>query len=272
MSVSVSNPLKNEKVKSVRIIRVIRNAGKVFTRLFSSGDESGESRKREILQRKISYRFQDASLLTRALTHRSYFHEENECLFTNERLEFLGDAILGMVVTEELYRRYPSRSEGELTRAKSVLVSRERLAERAKSIHLGDCILLGSGEERSGGRKRSSILADAYEALLGALYLDGGLRQVRRFIKFNLLQKVDALLGRKFHNNFKSWLLEYLQSRSEEGPQYIVLREAGPDHRKEFTVVVKAGKRILGQGKGYSKKQAEQQAARRALESMGLEL
>jgi ribonuclease-3 len=230
----------------------------------------GEFRNWDSLYHKIGYCFRDRFLLKRALSHRSFCHEDDECVDSNERLEFLGDAVLGLVVTDELFRKFPDASEGELTRAKSILVSRERLAAQARAIGLGDFILLGGGEDRSGGRQRKSILADTYEALLGALYLDAGLEKVRVFIKKNLLRNVGSLVGDKFHNNFKSWLLEYIQAQGGKSPEYRVKDEQGPDHRKEFTVEVRVRNRVLGTGRGFSKKEAEQDAAKKAIESLGL--
>jgi ribonuclease-3 len=139
---------------------------------------------RDYLNRHISYRFHDTCLLEQAMTHRSYLQEGMERLISNERLEFLGDAVLGMVVTDELYHRFPEASEGELTRIKSTIVSREQLAKQARKIELGQFLFLGNGEEKSGGRRRPSILADGYEALLGAMYIDGGITEVRQFIRY----------------------------------------------------------------------------------------
>lgn len=223
------------------------------------------------LYRKISYRFRDETLLRKALTHRSFLDNKKGKFASNERLEFLGDAVLGMVVTDELYHRFPEGSEGELSKVKSRLVSREILAERARKIGLGDYILLGNGEEKSGGRNRKSILSDAYEAVVGAIYLDGGVDEVRRFIRQYIFRDVNHLLTSKFHQNYKSWLLEHFQEEGGERPEYRILEETGPDHKKEFTVEVRVSGRVLGKGKGDSKKRAEQEAARQAIERLGLQ-
>ncbi len=224
----------------------------------------------DALYRAVSYRFRDETLLREAFTHRSALYNETGRVISNERLEFLGDAVLGMVVTDELYHRFPSWSEGQLSKAKSYLVSREVLAHQAKKIALGDYLFLGSGEEKSGGRGRRSILSDAYEALLGAMYLDGGVDKVRRFMCQHLLKEVDRIARSTFYENYKSWLLEYFQGEEGKRPEYRILEETGPDHKKEFTVEVCIDGRVLGKGRGSSKKSAEQEAARRAVERLGL--
>jgi len=220
------------------------------------------------LFRTISYRFRNMVLIRQALTHRSFFSGETEGGETNERLEFLGDAVLGLVVTDELYHRFPHKNEGELTKIKAYLVSREMLAKGAKEIDLGKYILLGHGEEISGGRHRKSILSNAYEALLGAIYLDGGLQKIRSFICKHILKDVDNLISGRFDHNYKSQLLEYIQGKGGESPEYIVVEEKGPDHEKEFTVEVRVNGKVLGKGKGYNKKSAEQQAAHEAMKNL----
>lgn len=230
----------------------------------------GESRELDSLYRTISYRFRDDTLIQQALTHRSLISNDEPDRVSNERLEFLGDAVLGMVVSEELYRRFPDWSEGELTKAKSYVVSREVLAKKAEEVGLGKYLILSSGEERSGGRKRKSIISDAFEAMLGAVYLDGGLEEARRSICRFVLKDIDEILTHRFHFNYKSWLLEHVQAEGESFPEYRVLRETGPDHKKEFTVEVVVNGRVLGRGKGLSKKRAEQEAALKAIQYLGL--
>ena len=236
----------------------------------SAQSAGSESRGGKFLYRILSYRFRNEALLIEALTHRSYLSENSGERQSNERMEFLGDAVLGLVVTDELYRCYPAASEGELTKIKSMIVSRDTLAVQAKKMGLGDVLILGNGEEKSGGRKRTSILADAYEALLGAIYLDGGLESVRRFLGEHLLYDIDAFISAKKHVNYKSDLLEYAQKRWQVKPSYSLLEETGPDHRKEFLVEVRVGDKILGTGRGQSKKKAEQEAARQAIRTLGL--
>ena len=233
--------------------------------------KQGESESCNSLWRVLSYRFRDETLLKNALTHRSSLAPMSGQRISNERLEFLGDAVLGLVVTDELYRRFPEWSEGELSKAKSYLVSRDMLAQQAKKLGVGDYLVLGNGEEKSGGRSRKSILSDAYEALLGAIYLDGGVEEARRFIRRHLLKNVHRMVQDKQYRNYKSLLLEYFQGEEKRKPEYRVLSERGPDHRKEFVVEVRIGNRVLGKGKGYSKKGAEQDAARQAVQRLGLE-
>ncbi|MBN1894140.1 ribonuclease III [bacterium] len=220
------------------------------------------------LFRKIGHRFHDESLLRQALTHRSFTHHNRPS--SNERLEFLGDAVLGFIVTDELYRRFPESSEGELTKAKSIVVSRESLAHQARAMDLGDYILLSRGEERSGGRLRRSILSNTYEALLGALYLDGGLERVRFVVRRDLMQNIERFFKDRIDQNSKSWLLEYAQGRAMGTPEYRVLHETGPDHEKQFFVEVAIRGRVMGKGMGLSKKTAEKAAALDAIRRMGL--
>lgn len=228
------------------------------------------SRTMDHLYRHISYRFVNLELFEQAMTHRSSLKNGDDRVISNERLEFLGDAILGMLVTDELFDKFRQASEGELTRIKSTIVSRERLAQQARHIGLGQFVILGNGEEKSGGRNRLSILADVYEALLGAIYLDGGIDEARRFVCSYLLRDIDSLGLSRFHQNYKSWLLEYCQSKDSSTPEYLVCRETGPDHKKEFSVEVYAQGKKLGHGIGPTKKKAEQEAARMAIQNLGL--
>lgn len=222
------------------------------------------------LFRTISYRFRDTDLLRLAMTHRSCLTEDSEPRISNERLEFLGDAVLGLIVTEAFYEQYPEATEGELTKAKSYIVSREVLAKRARDLGLGMYLFLGDGEEKSGGRERASILSDAFESLLGAVYLDGGLAEARRFVQRHLLKEFRGASPR-FHHNYKSVLLEYVQGKGMKAPTYRTLKETGPDHQKSFTVVVEVDGETMGVGRGSRKKRAEQEAARQAVETLGLE-
>lgn len=223
----------------------------------------------EALYKKINYRFENPQLLLQALRHRSYFlHSQEGRLLCNERLEFLGDAILSLIVSDYLYRKFPQKDEGDLTKLKSVLVSRELLAQRARKIGLGEFLFLGNGEENSGGRDRSSIISNAYEALIGAIYLDGGLQAVKEFVENQLLSDLEAIVATKLDTNFKSQLLELSQGRNWGEPLYSVKEERGPDHNKIFVVEVKVQGKTLGVGSGASKKKAEQMAAQQALEKL----
>lgn len=223
------------------------------------------------LQQKLEYFFNDLQLLEKALKHRSILpslHQKR--VDSNERLELLGDAVLGLVVTEYLYKKYPAKDEGELTAMKSLLVSRKILARMANAIDLGQFLLLSDAEKRSGGRNRQSITADAYEAVIGAIYLDGGLGPARRFIRKSLLKFSEKIMKEDQLKNFKSMLLEYAQSKNLGAPYYITRSEEGPDHRKVFTVEVRIQNRTMGVGVGNSKKKAEQKAAQDAISQLDI--
>jgi ribonuclease III len=218
------------------------------------------------ISKKLNYRFKDESRIFQALKHRSYLTETGEeRIHSNERLELLGDAVLGLLVTEFLYRRFPYKDEGTLTSFKSILVSRRCLSQFAKEFGLGEHILINEAEEKSGGRKRTSILADAVEAIIGAVYLDGGLDVARDFVENSILMHTDRLLSEGRMQNYKSILLEYCQSSNLDGPTYIVEEEYGPDHDKTFIVSALVDGRKNGSGQGHSKKIAEQRAAKAAL-------
>jgi ribonuclease-3 len=242
----------------------------VFRRFFPRSRGQGDSAGRDSIFPGISYRFRNPSLLKQALTHRSYLHKEDHTIESNERLEFLGDSVLGLIVTEALYKRLPRESEGGLTRMKSHIVSRVRLAEEARRLGLGEHLILGPGEDQSGGRRRHSILSDGYEAVLGAIFLDGGLDAARRFVSIGLLKDIGCSRDYRQQQNFKSWLLEHVQAEGGRAPAYRVAGETGPDHIKEFTVEVVVRSAVLGTGKGASKKKAEQEAAKKALERLKL--
>lgn len=220
----------------------------------------------ERLEREIGYSFRDRDHLNRALKHRSVIASTGETRGdTNERLEFLGDAVLDLVIREELLERFPDAQEGQLTRLKSMQVSGRQLARVARGMELGAYLQMSSGEDRSGGRKRSSILEDALEALIGAIYLDGGLLPAKRFIDRFIATSIQPGDEPEHDRNHKSLLLEFVQSRGLGHPDYRVIDEDGPDHAKVFTVVVVVDGHPRGQGEGRSKKQAEQEAARQAL-------
>lgn len=189
-----------------------------------------------------------------------------------ERLEFLGDAVLDLVVAEELFRRYGRKSEGELTQLKSLLVSRPILQKTATELGIGEALLLSENEESMGGRTRASILADGLEAVLGALYLDGGYEQVRSVVLERLVSRLPEVVRQPGYRNYKSMLLEHVQKNKEGRLHYRTKREEGPDHSKTFTVEVLLEKRVMGEGAGDSKKQAQQLAARQALQRLGVAL
>lgn len=217
------------------------------------------------LEEKLDYRFQDPELLERALTHSSYANERlGGALESNERLEFLGDSILGQVTADHLYRAHPDLPEGDLTRMRAALVCETSLAQVAAGWGLGEYLRLGKGEELNGGRHRPSIQADAVEAILAALYLDGGIAQARRTIRSFILCKEETGEGQ----DYKTALQEFVQRTPGHTLRYQLLEETGPDHLKEFHMEVTLDGKQAGTGKGHSKKEAEQQAARVALESL----
>jgi ribonuclease-3 len=222
--------------------------------------------------RHIGIAFHDTSLLQRALTHRSFLGGEGAAAGpdSNERLEFLGDAVLELAVIEHLYHRFPDDREGDLTQKKSLLVSRSVLADRAEALDLGSYVLLSPAERDSGGGERRSILADAFEAVLGAVYCDQGFATARRCVERWLLQEADRILQDTEKQNFKSILQEQIQAEFRVHPRYRVTDEKGPDHDKRFTVEVVVAGQVLGAGAGSNKKEAEQQAARAALTSPNL--
>ena len=217
------------------------------------------------LEENISYQFRDITLLQNALTHSSYANEHwHDSLMSNERLEFLGDSVLGMVVAEYLYSTFPGRPEGELTRMRADMVCEQALALVAERLSLGEHLLLGHGEEQGGGRNRPSILADAVESVIAACFLDGGMEVAKRFIAQFVLCDVPVT---RLHNvDYKTALQELVQKKKEQTLSYELIGESGPDHDKRFTVAVYLNGQAVGKGIGSSKKRAEQDAARSALE------
>lgn len=221
----------------------------------------------EAVQQAVAYRFRDPSLLYRALVHRSYAHATGaDRIATNERLEFLGDAVLGMLVSETLYREYRDREEGDLTKMKARLVCGANLSRVAGVHDLGDHVLISRGEESTGGRERASILADVVEAILGAVYLDGGLSPTRGVLERLLLDDIDVALDSDDLGNNKSRLQERIQAHFKSPPRYRVLDVSGPDHDRRYSVEVGIAGNALGHGEGHSKKSAEQVAAGAALD------
>jgi ribonuclease III len=221
------------------------------------------------LESKLGHSFSNPEFLANSLLHRSHVHvagQDRED--SNERLEFLGDAVLGLVVNEILYMDFPDRSEGDLTKMKSLLVCGARLSEVGKAIDLGVHIRMSRSEAATGGRKRSSILADTMEALIGAIYLDAGLGAARKMIQTVVLAGSESVLAKRSLRNFKSRLQELIQARYKSPPRYKVLSVDGPDHDRVFKVAVTFGGTMLGTGSGGNKKAAEQGAAQEALEKL----
>jgi len=223
------------------------------------------------LEATIGITFTDRDLLRDALTHRSFLNETAEDRVSNERLEFLGDSVLGLVVTDFLYHRFPELTEGELTNIRSALVRTETLAGFAREINLGGTIFVGRGEELSRGRNRPSGLACAFEALLGAIYLDQGEPVAREFVMRFAAPALEEVLALRLHRNGKSSLQQLIQASRQQTPSYHVVREAGPDHDKSFTVEVRVGDDVLGRGVASNKRSAEQLAAQDALEALNYE-
>ena len=219
------------------------------------------------LEAALGYRFHNIQLLQNALTHSSYANERwHNSLLSNERLEFLGDSILGMVVAEYLYKNFPDRPEGELTRMRADMVCEKTLASVAARINLGHHLMLGNGEEQGGGRSRDSILADAVESVIAASFLDGGMAAARSFIEKFILVEVPV---RKMHNaDYKTALQELIQQKKNQTLSYALVGESGPDHDKRFEVEVSLNGHVIGTGTGSSKKRAEQMAAQSALENL----
>ncbi len=223
----------------------------------------------EKLEANLGYKFKNKGLLHNALSHSSYANETHSVLGSYERLEFLGDAVLSLVVAQYLYEKFPDKPEGELTKLRASLVCEKSLCNFARELEIGDFLLLGKGEEQSGGRERASILADVFEAILAAMYLDGGMdvaeKHVLRFIKNELNHTEDEVFY-----DYKTTLQEVVQRNPEERVTYVLSAESGPDHNKSFTVEVMLNSSVIGTGTGKSKKRAEQMAAKDALRLMGI--
>jgi ribonuclease III len=222
------------------------------------------------LETRLGYRFRDRGLLEHALTHRSKAHEDpSGGVIDNESLEFLGDAVLGLVIADALCRRFPQSSEGQKSKIKAMLVSTASLAELAERLDLGEHMILGRGEEKTGGRKKHALLADTCEALIAAIYLDGGLEPARQFILRELGPAIeDAARPDYFGRDHKSRLQEALQGLGRPLPTYRISGEVGPEHRKLFHVEVRVAGEVLAQGVGRTKKEAEQEAAKAALDAL----
>jgi len=222
-----------------------------------------------ILQNIIHVKFKEKSLLNRALIHRSFVNESStDKIKDNERLEYLGDSVLGLIVNEYLFKRFEDYPEGDLAKIKSAVVSEATLAKVARDINLGNYLLMGKGEELSGGRDRSSILANSFEALIGAVYLDSGLRECRRFILSLLKKDIERIDRMTYLRDPKTTLQEYVQKRYKERPVYEVVEERGPDHKKEFIVRLLIKGNEVSRGLGSSKRKAEMLAAEQILKKI----
>lgn len=219
-------------------------------------------------EEKTEFKFNNKDLLKQAFIHRSYINENGGTdLAHNERLEFLGDAVLELVTTEFLYKKYPNSSEGELTAVRSALVNSVMLADSAQKLEMNEYLLLSKGEKKDNGKARQYILANTFEAYIGALYLDQGYKKAQRFITENLLPKTDRIVKQKLWRDPKSLVQEKAQEILGVTPSYKVVRESGPDHDKKFTIGIFFGKEKVAEGKGKSKQEAEQNAATAALQT-----
>ncbi len=225
------------------------------------------------LESELGYQFSNSTFLIRALTHRSFVNERQETdLRHNESIEFLGDAVLGLAVSAQVFSRFPNLNEGELSKIKAFLVSAANLEQLAQRIRLGNYLRLSRGEEKTGGRHKRAIIVDAYEAIIGAIYLDGGFEAASAFVSRQLDKCMDVRSLRQLtYGDFKSALQEALHNRSQPEPVYRVVNEIGPDHRKTFVVEVLVQGNVIAQASGKTKKEAQQAAARLALESLETE-
>jgi len=221
-----------------------------------------------VLCKKLGISWNNVDLLHMALSHSSFSFEKKDRMRNNQRLEFLGDAVLELIISEYLFDKFPSFTEGELTKLRASIVCEPSLARVARDLNIGRCLYMGRGEERSGGRDRPSILADAFESLLGAVYLDSGLEVARKFALERLEGIVSDVLEGRMDRDYKTELQEILQKKSSNTVNYIILKEEGPAHDRFFTAGVNCLGRQLGIGTGHSKKEAEQQAARHALKCL----
>lgn len=222
----------------------------------------------QLFEKNTGVRFKKMDLLNLAFCHRSFANESPNKTDNNEKLEFLGDSVLGLVVSEYLYGILPEKAEGDLARIKSFVVSEESLAVIAKRIRIDNFILIGKGEEYSGGRNKKAILADCMEAIIGAYFLDSGMKPAKTFILKYLIPEINKVLENKHRKDYKTLLQEYIQKRYKSYPKYQLVKRTGPDHDKTFWMEVKVGGKTYGPGKGKNKKEAEQKAACLAFESL----
>jgi len=236
--------------------------------IFKKGDSPQEASLKK-LQQKIGYQFKNPQFLKEALTHKSHI-KSGSCpnSNSNERLEFLGDSVLGLVICEYLYQKFPDKSEGDLTKLKAGLVNEATLSHVGRSLGLGEYLFLSPEEIKSGGRERPSLVSDGLEALIGSVYLDGGLSAVKKLINSLILTRFRELIDDRQNFNYKGELLEYLQALGWGMPEYQIEEVVGPDHQKKFTNSAMARGEKLGVGEGASKKEAEQKAAKMALEKL----
>lgn len=223
------------------------------------------------LESIIGYTFKNKQNLVLALTHSSFANEsKNERIKSNERLEFLGDAVLNIIISENIFMEHSGLSEGEMTKARANIVCEPSLAKYANDIGIGKYLLLGKGEELTGGRTRVSILSDAFEALIGSIYIDGGIAEAKRFVYEKMKELIEGSINGIVFMDYKTQLQEIVQKNSDQKISYEIVEEKGPDHNKLFVIQVKVADKVMGLGKGRSKKEAEQNAAKSALEKVNI--
>lgn len=234
-------------------------------------NEKDLSKRLNAFEEKIGYCFKNKNLLHEALSHSSYANECKKGRSSNERLEFLGDSVLSIVISEHLFKNFKHLPEGDLTKIRASLVCEKALFEFSKQISLGEYILLGKGEENTGGRNRPSIVSDAFEAVIAAVFLDGGMETAREYVLGFIPKDLDKNSAKKLQD-YKTILQEIIQRNPEEKVEYVLRSQSGPDHDRHFVVEVCLNTNVIGHGEGHSKKQAEQQAAKEALTLMGCEV
>ncbi len=219
------------------------------------------------LEKKLGVTFKNATLLKNALVHRSYLNENrSKELENNERLEFLGDAVLELIISAELFIKYPNKTEGELTSIRSAIVRTESLAQESRRLGIAEDILMSKGERDSGGQDKDFILANTYEAILGAIYLDLGIKECEEFIKRTVLKKLPRVISEELFIDPKTKIQELVQAKYKVTPVYKVIKEHGPDHDKSFTVALKVGNKVMAKGSGLSKQKAEEEAAQKGID------
>ncbi|KGE73938.1 ribonuclease III [Spirochaeta lutea] len=223
-----------------------------------------------LFEKQSGIRFRRIDLLNLAFCHRSFANETTNAIGNNEKLEFLGDSVLGLVVAEYLFTELHDKSEGDLAKIKSFVVSEVSLADIARDLHIDDYILIGKGEEHSGGRNKRALLADAMEAVIGAYFLDSGFKPAKRFILKYLIPEINKVLQNKHHKDYKTLLQEYVQKEYKTYPKYHLIKKTGPDHAKVFWMEVTVLEKTYGPGQGRNKKEAEQKAARLAYNDLDI--
>lgn len=230
--------------------------------------ESDRKKELQQFEKQAGIRFRKQALLNLAFAHRSYANETAADTDNNEKLEFLGDSVLGLIVAEYLFSQLPDRPEGDLAKIKSFVVSEDSLAKIAKRLKIDDFVLIGRGEEFSGGRSKKAILADAMEAVIGALYIDSGIKSARKFVLEYVVPEIRLVLENRHKKDYKTLLQEFVQKKYKTYPKYVLMRRSGPDHNKTFFVEVRINNEVFGPGQGKNKKAAEQNAARMAFEAL----